>query len=112
MTGRKTGRLRTHPVVPVDHDGKRWLVAPYGPVAWVHNVRAAGRVRLQYGRTVRDYTVREPIASQAGPILKRYVAVAPKTREHFTASEASPVADFVAEAERHPAFELTPTIGA
>jgi hypothetical protein len=26
--GRKTGRPRTNPVVPVDHGGRRWLVAP------------------------------------------------------------------------------------
>ena len=26
--GRKTGRRRRNPVVPVDYDGRRWLVAP------------------------------------------------------------------------------------
>lgn len=26
--GRKTGRPRTNPVVLVEHDGRRWLVAP------------------------------------------------------------------------------------
>jgi F420H(2)-dependent quinone reductase len=31
--GLKTGRPRTNPVVPVQHDGRRWLVAPYGPVS-------------------------------------------------------------------------------
>ena len=41
--GRRTGKPRTNPVVPVEHDGRRWLVAPYGPVSWVHNARAAGR---------------------------------------------------------------------
>ena len=40
--GRTTGLPRTNPVVPVDHDGRRWLVAPYGAVSWVHNARAAG----------------------------------------------------------------------
>ena len=32
--GRKTGRARINPVVPVEHGGRRWLVAPYGPVSW------------------------------------------------------------------------------
>ena len=27
--GRKTGRPRTNPVVPVEHGGRRWLVAAY-----------------------------------------------------------------------------------
>ena len=44
--GRKTGQPRTNPVVPVEHGGRLWLVAPYGLVSWVHNARAAGRVSL------------------------------------------------------------------
>ena len=44
--GRKTGQARTNPVVPVEHGGRRWLVAPYGPVPWVDNAGATGRVSL------------------------------------------------------------------
>jgi deazaflavin-dependent oxidoreductase (nitroreductase family) len=106
-TGRRTGRARTVPVVPVGHDGKRWLVAPYGPVAWVHNARASGRVSLRYGRSKHAYAVREATAEEAGPVLKRYVAVATKTRQHFSASPDAPVEAFVTEADRHPVFELT-----
>src|SRR6516225_2642866 len=57
--GRKTGRPRTNPVVPVEHDGRRWLVAPYGPVSWVHNARAAGRVTLTRRSHTREYAIRE-----------------------------------------------------
>ena len=39
-------------------------------------------------------------------MLKRYVAIATKTRAHFKATHDSPVEDFVAEADRHPVFEL------
>ncbi len=38
---RPQDRPRTNPVTVVEHDGRRWLVAPYGPVSWVHNARAA-----------------------------------------------------------------------
>jgi hypothetical protein len=93
-------------VVPVDYDGKRWLVAPYGAVEWVHNARAAGQVSLRYGRTTRQYATRKVSADEAGPVLKRYVAIATKTRAYFKATHDSPVEDFVAEAERHPVFEL------
>jgi hypothetical protein len=93
-------------VVPVDYDGKRWLVATYGAVAWVHNARAGGRVRLRYGRARREYATREVSADEAGPVLKRYVAIATKTRAQFEATPDSPVEDFVAEADRHPVFEL------
>jgi deazaflavin-dependent oxidoreductase (nitroreductase family) len=104
--GSKSGRPHTVPVVPVDYDGKRWLVATYGAVAWVHNARAAGRVRLQYGRATREYATREVSADEAGPVLKRYVAIATKARAQFEATPDSPVEDFAAEADRHPVFEL------
>ena len=93
-------------MVPVDYDGKRWLVAPYGAVAWVHNARTAGHVRLRYGRATREYATREAATDEAGPVLKRYVTIATKTRPQFTATKDSPVEDFVAEAARHPVFEL------
>jgi deazaflavin-dependent oxidoreductase (nitroreductase family) len=107
-TGRKTGRPLTHPATVV-RDGERlWLVAPYGAVSWVHNARAAGRVTLRRGRHRRDHAVREMPAAEAGPVLKRYVAIARPTRPYFTADKDAPVEDFVAEADRHPVFELRP----
>jgi deazaflavin-dependent oxidoreductase (nitroreductase family) len=109
--GSKTGRPRTNPVVPVEHGGRRWLVAPYGPVPWVHNARAAGRVSLTRRRDTRDYTTREASPDEAGPVLQRYIRIAPSTRPYFQASKDSPVEDFVAEADRHPVFELTPAGG-
>jgi deazaflavin-dependent oxidoreductase (nitroreductase family) len=106
--GRRTGRPRTNPVTVVEHDGKRWLVAPYGPVSWVYNARAARRVTLHRRLDRREYAVRELAAQEAGPVLKRYVRVATATRAYFQATKDSPVEDFVAEADRHPVFELTP----
>ncbi len=106
--GRKTGRPRTNPVVPVEYDGRRWLVAPYGPVPWVRNARAAGRVSLTRRRDSGAYVVREVLPAEAGPILKRYRRLAPATRRHFQARMDSPIEDFAAEADRHPVFELVP----
>ena len=106
--GRTTSRPRTNPVVPVEHGGRRWLVAPYGPVSWVHNARAAGRVSLTRRRDTRDYATREASPEEAGPVLQRYIRIAPSTRPYFQASKDSPVEDFAAEADRHPVFELTP----
>lgn len=106
--GRQTGRPRANPVVPVEHDGRRWLVAPYGPVSWVHNARAAGKVTLTRRRDTRQYAIREVAPQEAAPILKRYVRIAPATRRYFQATKDSPVEDFVTEADRHPVFELTP----
>ncbi|MGW3278151.1 nitroreductase/quinone reductase family protein [Nocardia rhamnosiphila] len=62
--GRRTGRPRHNPVL-ID---RRWPVAPYGAVGWVHNARAAGRVRPTRRRTGRDYLVREVSGVEAGPV--------------------------------------------
>ena len=106
--GYQTGRPRKNPVVPVEHDGRRWLVAPYGPVSWVRNARASGRVSLARRRDNRDYVIREVPPEEAGPVLKRYVRIAPAARAYFQAGMDSAVEDFVAESDRHPVFELTP----
>ena len=107
-TGRRTGRPLTHPATVVERDGRRWLVAPYGAVSWVHNARAAGRVTLRRRGDRRDYAVREVPAAEAGPVLKRYVGVATATRPYFRADKDAPVEEFVAEADHHPVFELLP----
>ena len=109
--GRITGRPRTCPVVPIQHDGRTWLVAPYGVVDWVRNARAAGRVDLRHGRVTRRYGIREASSDEAGPVLTRYVAIATRTRSEFKATKDSPLGDFAAEASRHPVFELTPLRG-
>lgn len=106
--GRKTGRLRTNPVTVVEWDGRRWLVAPYGPVSWVHNARAAGRVTLRRRRETRDYAVREVPPEEAGPVLQQYVQIARPTRPYFRAHNEAPVEEFIGEAGLHPVFELTP----
>ena len=106
--GRKSGKLRSNPVTLVEYAGRRWLVAPYGSVSWVHNARAAGQVSLSRRLHTRHYAVREASAVEAGPVLQRYVAVATATREYFEAAKDAPVERCVAEADRHPVFELVP----
>lgn len=106
-TGRKTGRPLTHPATIVEDGARKWLVAPYGEVSWVRNARAARRVSLARRANRRTYAVREVTSAQeAAPVLKRYVAVASATRPYFDAHKDAPVAAFVAEAGRHPVFEL------
>ena len=70
-------------------DNQRWLVAPYGAVTWVLNARAAGRVTLRRGRDRQDCTIRELPAAESGPILQRYIRIAPATRPYFQAGKAA-----------------------
>lgn len=107
-TDRPSGDRHTVPVVPVHEGGGLWLVAPYGPVPWVHDVRRTGRARLRHGTTSGTYAAREVDAGEAGPVLRSYVQVARKTRPHFDAPADAPAAAFAAEARRHPVFALVP----
>lgn len=107
-TGRRTGRSRSNPVTLVRRDGRTWLVAPYGPVAWVLNARATGSVSLSGRGATGEFATTELPPEQAGAILKEYVQFAAATRPYFTATKDSPVEAFVAEAHCHPVFELTP----
>jgi deazaflavin-dependent oxidoreductase (nitroreductase family) len=109
VPGRRTGRPLSTPVTLVEEGGHRWLVAPYGEVAWVRNVRAAGRITLTRGRHAETVPIRELGAADAAPVLQRYVTRVPITRPYFDATPDSPPAAFIAEAPRHPVFYLGPT---
>jgi deazaflavin-dependent oxidoreductase (nitroreductase family) len=106
VQGRNSGRSYSIPVILIE-DGGRWLVAPYGAVGWVRNARAAGEVQLtRAGRTER-LSLSEVAAAEAGPILQRYVKRVPVVRPFFDVTPDSPLAEFEAEAPRHPVFRLT-----
>jgi hypothetical protein len=79
-----------------------------GPCRGSTTPGAAGRVTLRRRGDRQTYAIHEVPAPQAGPVLKRYVAIATATRPYFQADKDAPVEDFVAEADRHPVFELTP----
>lgn len=106
-TGRRTGLLRSTPVIPVRQGDHQWLVSPYGEVSWLLNARASGQVDLRRGREDHKYAVREVSAVEAGPILKQYVSVASATRPYFRADKTAPINEFIAEAALHPVLELT-----
>ncbi|MBE3560719.1 MAG: nitroreductase family deazaflavin-dependent oxidoreductase [Ktedonobacteraceae bacterium] len=107
VRGRKSGRPHTVPVLLVEQEGKRWLVAPYGEVQWVRNIRAAGTATLTRGRRSEVISVRELEAREAAPILKQYLFKATATRPYFDATKDSPLEAFEHEAVRHPVFQIT-----
>ncbi|MFE5307208.1 nitroreductase family deazaflavin-dependent oxidoreductase [Isoptericola sp. NPDC056605] len=106
--GRRSGLPRTNPATLVTLDGRRWLVAPYGVVSWVHNVRADPRVLVRRGLSRHVFVVRAASAQEAGPVLRQYLRRSRPTRPYFTATVDSAVEELVAEAGRHPVFELVP----
>jgi deazaflavin-dependent oxidoreductase (nitroreductase family) len=106
VPGRRSGRPLSTPVTLVEDGNNRWLVAPYGDVAWVRNARAAGRITLSRGRHSESLVIRELDPAEAAPVLQRYITRVPITRPYFDAKPDSPLAAFIAEAPRHPVFQL------
>jgi deazaflavin-dependent oxidoreductase (nitroreductase family) len=106
VVGRRTGRPLSTPVTLVEEGGDRWLVAPYGDVAWVRSARAAGQLTLTRGRRTETVPIRELSPGDAAPVLQRYVTRVPITRPYFDVAPTSPLAAFEAEAPRHPVFHL------
>lgn len=107
VRGRKSGQPRTVPVLLVEQEGERFLVAPYGVVQWVRNLRAAGTATLTRGRHSEVISVTELEAREAAPILKLYLAKATAARPYFDATQDSPLEAFEREAASHPVFRIT-----
>lgn len=108
VTGRRSGRPVTLPVVIADHDGGRYLVSMLGEnTNWVRNVRAAGgRAVLRHGR--REPVLLEEVEAGARPpILRHYLAVAPGARPHIPVDRTAPLTEFAAVADWFPVFRVT-----
>jgi deazaflavin-dependent oxidoreductase (nitroreductase family) len=106
VAGRRSGAPRTTPVTLVEEGGQRWLVAPYGEVAWVRNLRVAGKAWLARGTRTEAIVTREVNAEEAAPVLKMYVTRVPITRPYFDVTRESDLGAFRAEAPRHPVFAI------
>ena len=106
VRGRKSGRIYSTPVYIMEDNSKRLLVSPYGEVAWVINARAVGKITLTKGIESKEYKIDELSSKESAPILKKYLALAPITQPYFDAKPDAPVESFLAEASRHPVFEL------
>jgi deazaflavin-dependent oxidoreductase (nitroreductase family) len=107
VRGRKSGQPHTVPVTLVEQDGHRFLVAPYGVVQWVRNIRAAGTATLTRGRRSEVISVTELEAKEAAPVLKQYLSRVGVVRPYFDVAKDAPLEAFEGEAPRHPVFQVT-----
>src|SRR5881628_1490728 len=73
VRGRKTGKARTNPVAPFEHNGRRYLLSPYGHVNWVHNLRAAGKATLRRGWHKETVVAVELAPEEAAPVLREAI---------------------------------------
>ena len=107
VTGRKSGRTISLPVVVANVDGQRYLVSMLGNDAqWVQNVRAAaGRAVLRSGGR-EEVELEEVSADRRAPILRAYLQRAPGARPHVPVSKDAALAEFQKVAAEFPVFRL------
>ena len=67
VPGRKTGKPRSTPMTPFEHDGGLYVVAGYPGADWASNARAAGAGTLSRGRRSRRVRIVELDAAESRP---------------------------------------------
>jgi deazaflavin-dependent oxidoreductase (nitroreductase family) len=107
--GRKSGKIYTTPVALVGNGDARFLVAAFGEVNWVRNLRAAGQAYLTRRRRTEAIGVVELEAREAAPILKQYLRESQRVsfiKPYFHVTPQSSLVDFEREAVHHPVFRI------
>lgn len=113
ITGRKSGRPVSFPVVIADYRGERYLVSMLGAnTNWVRNLKAAGgQAVLRHGRQELIGLQEIPVADRA-PVLRRYLQVAPGGRPHIPVDRRAPLAEFERVAADYPVYRIQPRVAA
>jgi deazaflavin-dependent oxidoreductase (nitroreductase family) len=110
VRGRKTGKIYTTPVDPVELDGKRYLVAPRGRTQWVRNAEAAGEIVLRRGGNRQKLRLRVIPDAEKPPILKAYLdSYKREVQRYFPVPAGSLPEAFIDISANYPAFELLTT---
>lgn len=125
VRGRRSGKLRTVPVSMLELDGRRFVQASYGAAGWAVNLRVAGEATMtDHSGTVPVQAVEIP-PEEAAAILRHALEPCRQSRvlgALLGSRWRPPVAllrryrirvddapeDYLAEARRHPLFELRP----
>src|SRR5688572_9792718 len=108
IRGRKSGRIYSTPVNVLEHNGKRYIVAPRGDTQWVRNVAVNQNATLVKGAKREDIRSRA-IAAEAKPeILKAYLDQYKLTvQRYFPIPAGSSAKEFEPLVLRYPVFEIT-----
>lgn len=115
VRGRTSGQPRSAPVAIAEFEGRRWIIAAYGDVQWVRNLRAAGVGEIRRGSRTEHVQATEldPDAAHAfyRDTLPAFVRSLPWFGRRFvkllfTVAGPEVLNDPVEAAAGHPVFEL------
>ncbi len=98
VRGRKSGTEQSVPVIPVEHEGARYLVSTRGESDWVKNLRAAGAAEIRRKGESQTVSVTELPVEERPPVIAAYRAKAGREVERYFKQLPDP-AD-------HPVFRL------
>jgi deazaflavin-dependent oxidoreductase (nitroreductase family) len=114
IRGRKTGRDRTVPMGVFDRDGRKYIVAAFGEVNWVLNLRAAGAATITQGKRKARYAAEQVLGEEAALVLRDCLAAylpsplaGPMLRQRIAVTADAPLDVLAVEARRTPVFRLT-----
>ena len=100
---RRSGNPQRIPVIPVEHEGARYIVSTRGESDWVRNLREAGGGEIESKRTLEAFRAAEIPLEQRDPIIAAYRVKAGKTVETYFKQ--------LPDAKDHPVFRVDPAGG-
>jgi hypothetical protein len=103
--GRVSGEPREVPVSPIIVDGVEHVVAPYGEVSWVHNVRSDPMVVLRRGGRARRCQLVE-VTDSGAAVVKAYWDRERYPRPYMDVPGDASVEDFASVTGRFPVFRI------
>lgn len=96
---RVSGQDQVLPVIPVEHEGARYIVSTRGESDWVKNLRAAGgKGEIRRGAWTGTFSATEIPVAEAEPVIAAYREVAGKTVEAYWKK--------LPDAQDHPTFRI------
>jgi F420H(2)-dependent quinone reductase len=104
VRGRTSGRSYTMPVLPLEYEGRRYLVAPRGNTHWARNLRSVGECELRAGGRRGRFKASEIPVAQRGPVVAAYVRQYGSKYGGFVAKEFAALPD----PADHPVFLIEP----
>ena len=117
VRGRKSGKQRTTPVGLFENEGHKYVLATFGNVNWVKNLRKGGEAQIGKGRHRESVSAVELTPQEAAPVFKKVLthylesrAMRSFLKMGYDLAPGASDEDFQREALRHPAFELRPKL--
>jgi F420H(2)-dependent quinone reductase len=104
VRGRTSGRRYTMPVLPLDYEGKQYLVAPRGNTHWARNLRSVRECEVRAGGRKAHFKATEIPVAQRGPLVAAYVQKYGPKYGGFVAKEFAALPD----PADHPVFLIEP----